>query len=180
MRLSIFEDFDEQALVCFTGKLNILSLPTNQFLGEIIFYEGEIINAKMGAVEGLKALVNLCLEREKENGNKLVVEPELIDSIVNKINTPLGDLKRRLAELCERYIETAKQRPPSRVKLVARAEVIESKIDISPSEFSLLCTLSDYSLVDDVYQHNEMFDYEITEALGSLRQKEILKVIKLT
>ena len=65
------------------------------------------------------------------------------------------------------------------MKLLPRAEVIESNIEISPQEYSLLCTLSDYNMVDDVYNNNEMLDFEITQALVSLRKKEIIKVIKL-
>tara|TARA_Y100000768_G_C23986413_1_gene689133 strand:+ start:3989 stop:4531 length:543 start_codon:yes stop_codon:yes gene_type:complete len=179
LRLEIFEDFDDQALVSFTGRLNILFKADSKFAGEIIFLDGEVVNAKYKKVDGFKALMKLCvLSNDTENFRK-VLEPELILPSQRKISIPLGALKRKISEIFDRYIEAEKLRPPGNMKLLPRAEVIESNIEISPQEYSLLCTLSDYNMVDDVYNNNEMLDFEITQALVSLRKKEIIKVIKL-
>ena len=179
MRLEIFDDFDDQALVSFTGKLNILRKQDSGFVGEIIFLDGEVVNANYQKIDGFKALMKLCvLSSDGENFRK-VVEPELILPSQRKISIPLGALKRKINDIYDKYIDAEKYRPPGNMKLLPRAEVISSNIDITPQEYSLLCTLSDYNMVDDVYTYNEMLDFEITQALVNLRKKEILKVIKL-
>lgn len=179
MRLDIFENFDDQALVCFTGKLNLLEKSNNSFVGEIVFLDGEIINARHSNVEGFKALMSLCSLSTVEGKYRIVVEPELITKTQQKIEVPLGKLKRKISEYIEQYQSSQKLKPPANMKLLARAEVIESNIEITAQEYSLLCTLSDYNLVEDVYNNNEMLDFEITQALVSLRKKEVIKVIKL-
>lgn len=178
MRLPIFEVFDEQALVCFTGKLNILEASNNRYVGSIIFHEGEIINAEHRNINGFKALLKLCVISSDEKYST-IVEPELISLSDRMINIPLGNLKRKLTELYDSYKASEKFRPPSNTKLMAKADVVDSKLEITPDEYSVLCTLSDYNLVEDVYSYNEMLDFEITNALVTLRKKEVLKVIKL-
>lgn len=179
MRLPIFEDFDEQSLVCFTGKLNVLSLQDNKYVGDIIFHEGEIINAHYSVVDGFKALMKLCVLTSEPNIYKSIIEPELIDTKARKIDIPIGNLKRKITEAFDKYKESEKFRPPSKMKLLPKVDVISFEIDITPTEYSVLCTLSDYNLVDDVYNNNELLDYEITQALVTLRKKEIIKVVKL-
>lgn len=108
---------------------------------------------------------------------KYVVEPELV-SQEQIIKYPFSVLKRKAAEIVTHYKEQRAQRPPMDLKLIVEPAFLEAGDELEESEYDLLCTLSDYNLVEDLYKHSPMLDYEITMALVSLRKKNALRVIK--
>jgi hypothetical protein len=48
---------------------------------------------------------------------------------------------------------------------------------VSPEEFEVLVTLTEWNSPNDIYRHCQLLDHEITLALVSLRKKGALKII---
>jgi hypothetical protein len=66
--------------------------------------------------------------------------------------------------------------PPKNILLEIVPDAIFQDVDITGEEFDLMLTLCHYKLVKDVYDHCPLLDFEITNALVSLRNKKALKV----
>jgi hypothetical protein len=170
---------EEQIILGLTGKINVLSSETKQFLGSIYLIEGRLANVKYLEIEGAKAFFNLCTS-DDDGITKLefIIEPELIDSREKKIARPFSILKRKLYEIAEKQKESKQNKPPGSLKLLVLPEFITSTEAVNSIEYSLMCTMSDYNLVSDIYKKSPLLDFEITNALVSLRKKNAIKVIE--
>jgi hypothetical protein len=176
--LAIFEVLDEQSIVCFTGKVNLLNSTDSKLLGSIIFIEGTIVNAHYDKFKPYKALMNLFVETSLNPLVKIIVEPELIQVTEKKLDYPMSVIKRKAIEYIGMYEESVDLRPSDTIQLMVKPEFISKGVEVSSREYSLLCTMSDYNLVKDIYSNNDMLDYEITNALITLRKKDAIKVVK--
>ena len=153
-------------------------MQTSKHLGSIFIHEGEIFDSLYNELNGLKAFYNIVIDEFDDRIElKYVVEPELIQA-EQIIKYPFSVLKRKTAEIVTNYKEHRAQRPPMSLKLLVEPDFLKEGEDLSEIEYNLLCTLSDYNLVEDLYKHSPMLEYEITMALVSLRKKNALKVIK--
>lgn len=180
MSEKILNSIEEQIIISFTGKINILNSENKQILGAILISEGQMINAKYMGIEGVKAFYNACIDEYLEQKSvEIVVEPEIIDLRERKINTPFEALKRKMFDIVSKYKEAQKHRPPNNLKIILLPSFITSEESVTATEFSLMCTLSDYSLVSEIYKFSPLLDYEITNSLVSLRRKNALKVVQV-
>jgi hypothetical protein len=178
MKQYLIPILDEQTSVGFTGKVNVLDEASSKLLGSVYLYEGEVFDTEYNQVMGMKAFFNLCIDEfDQDIKIKYVVEPELVNR-ERLIKYPFSVLKRKAAETITTYKEHSAQRPPKNLKLMVEPSFMKSDEEVSDIEYNLLCTLSDYNLVEDLYRNSPMLDYEITMALVSLRKKNALKVIK--
>jgi hypothetical protein len=168
---------DEQNSVGFTGRVNVLNQTTKQLLGEVIFNEGQIMQARYKGVIGLKAFYNLCIDEFENVALGYIVEPELIDATNTQIPYPYSVLKRKIVDVIENFKQSKSQRPPDNLKILIKPEFLAQGEVVTGAEFDLLCTLSDYNLVEQVYKNCKLLDYEITNALVSLRKKNALTVV---
>lgn len=168
---------DEQHSVSFTGKVNILDASTKQHLGQITFYEGQINCASYRGVEGIKGFFNLCVDEFENIDMHYVVEPELVDPALKHIHYPYNTLKKKIADVIENFKESKPNRPPGHIKILIKPEFLVDGDSVSGNEYELLCTMSDYNLVKDIYKNCKLLDYEITNALVSLRKKNALTVV---
>lgn len=168
---------DEQNSVGFTGRVNVLDPKTKQLLGEIILNDGQIAFCKYKGVEDLKAFFNLCIDEYEGMSFTYIIEPELFDVSRRHIHYPFGVLKRKIAEVIEKYGASKESKPPGNLKILVKPDFIDNGESVTGEEFELLCTLSDYNLVSDVYSNCQLIDYEITNALVSLRKKNALTVV---
>jgi hypothetical protein len=50
--------------------------------------------------------------------------------------------------------------------------------DVTSDEFEVLAGLTDYNKVGDIYKNVNLLEYEITNALVSLRMKKALRVFR--
>lgn len=158
--------------------MNILDKETSKYLGSIIIHEGEIFNAHYNELIGLKAFYNIVIDEFDDRLElKYVVEPELVKT-EQIIKYPFSVLKRKTAEIVSNYKEHRAQRPPLNLKLVVEPAFLDNGEELNEIEYNLLCTMSDYNLVGDLYKFSPMLEYEITMALVSLRKKNALRVIK--
>lgn len=175
--IPVYRVLDEQTAVAFTGRVNILERTTRQTLGVIVLREGQIYRATYRGGKGLKAFYNIVLEGFQLVPQDFIIEPEIIAESERQIHFPYTVLKSRTEEVLERFQLVAGLRPPEHLKLVTREEFLESDSEVTENEFLVLCTLSEWSLVRDLYANCQRLDFEITEALVSLRKKNALSVI---
>lgn len=176
--MDLFEILEEQSIVGFTGKINILNEVTSELIATIILIDGKLSNCFFKRHEASKALMNVLFELSEFPNRRIVVEPELISPVIFKIPLSISQVKKKSSEVIRQFKESQGQKPGDNIKLVIKPDFFKSGIEVDQNEFSLLCTMSDYSLVKDIYQYNEMMDYEITNSLVSLRKKEALKVVE--
>lgn len=179
MKDDLIPILDEQNAVGFTGKVNVLDASTKQLLGDVILLDGNIHASRYKGAEGLKAFFNLCVDEFEQSDLTYIVEPELVDSRKKQIHYPYGILKRKIKDVIENYKASKALKPPAHIKVLINPDFInnENGENVTGEEFELLKTLSDYNLVSDFYKNCKLLDYEITNALVSLRKKNALKVI---
>lgn len=175
----LFDVIDEQAAVAFTGKINILDDSSRQLYGHIALFEGDILTVMFKNIGGQKAFYNILVEESEQASFKYVVEPEIVSDQTRNIHYPLSVLKSRSREVLENYQLSKSSKPPHSIKLSIDPAFISAKEEVSGDEYDLLLTISDYNRVEDIYRHCPLLDYEITNALVSLRRKKALKVIQL-
>lgn len=177
IEIPLFRSLDEQTMVGFTGRINILERTSHQMLGVVILREGQVYRCHYRGAAGLKAFYNAVIEGAQLVPQDFIVEPEIIEEKDRQIHYPYSVLKNKTGEVLKRYQAVAGKRPPDHVKLIAKAAFLEAQSEVSEAEFQVLCALSEWSSVKDLYQHCSLLDYEITEALVSLRQQEALSVV---
>lgn len=169
---------DEQISVGFTGKINVLNPVSNQMLGSVSLFEGEVIHTSYNSVDGIKAFFNLCVDEFESVELSYVVEPELINLNNRSIHYPYSVLKRKIAQVIENFRASKENKPPNNLKILIRPEFIGLGEEVSGEEYDLLQTIADYNRVSDIYKNSSLLDYEITNCLVSLRKKNALTVIK--
>lgn len=172
--ISVIED---QVSVHFTGKVNVLSHFNRQFLGHLLFRQGVIVDVTFNGNFGTKALYHVFIQEYSLQSFEYVVEPEVVDESLPDLGLRLPELKDKLSEYLELYQQSLKLRPPENVKIVIDPEFIEDSLPVTPSEFEVLCALTESHTPFDIYQHCPLLDHEITMALVGLRKKNALKIL---
>lgn len=173
--ISIIED---QVIVEFSGRINVLDAKTRQLYGTIILRDGDVIKADYKNQTALKAFFSIYLDDLKNNEIIFVVEPEVVDNVSKNIHYPWKTLIQKMSESMHEYEKCKALKPPKDVKILPRPEFLDSGDQINEEEFKLLSLISDYNKVEDIYEKSNLLEYEITMALVSLRKKGALKVIK--
>ncbi len=171
---------EDQAIVQFTGKINILNRNTKQQLGLLVFHEGDIVFSQYFKTEGLKAFYSIFVDFSDAKPLSLIVEPEIIGDYKRNIHYPFSILRKKLEKVLENYKSSQKLKPPGGLKLVISPEFIIAGEEVSSNEYDVLLTLSDFNKVEDIYQNCQLLDFEITDSLVSLRKKNAIKVLKHT
>lgn len=174
--ISVIED---QVVVEFSGRINILNNKSRQHLGIIYIKDGDVIRAEYKNNTALKAFFNIYLDDLNTNEISYIVEPELVDSITRNIHYPWKTLLQKMSESMHEYEKCKSLKPPKDVKILPRYEFIEQGEKVSEEEFKILSLISDYNNVEEIYQRSTLLEYEVTMSLVSLRKKGALKVIKV-
>lgn len=175
---NLIEIIDEQIIVEFSGRIFVKEISSSKNLGEIVLIDGELISVHYQKMEGLKALFEIYLDTLKDSFIHFDVQPEIIESSNKNIHHPFKVVVTKLSQMMTEYAECKKLRPPLTVKLVIKPEFIELGEEISDQEFNLLTVISDFNKVEDIYQHSNLMEFEVTKALVSLRKKGALKVVQ--
>lgn len=176
---NLIEVLKEQSSFGFTGKVNMLSRDNGQFLGVIYQQDGLIVGAQIKELKGKKALFNMIFADVDSNEDfRFIVEPELISTDHVQMKIPFDDLKGEAQKLYSQYLTAKKLRPAPTLKLVIDPEIIVSKEEISAEEFDVLSVITEYCKVSDIYKYCKLMDFEITNALVSLRKKKAIKVFQ--
>lgn len=176
---NLIEVLKEQAAFGFTGKINLLSTQTGQFLGVIYQQEGFIVGGTLKELSGKKALLRMIFDDvDSTTDFKFVVEPEVLSSEHITFKMTFEEIKKEAQTHYEQYLQAKKLRPPENVRLVIDPEIIVSKDEITAVEFDTLSLMTEWSRVSDIYKYSKLMDYEITMALVSLRKKRAIKVFQ--
>lgn len=177
MKSKVLDVIEEQMAVGFTGKINILASFNRQFFGHILFKDGDVIQVKFQHHQGLKAFYQLIIQEYSLQSFDYVIEPELVDENERKIHYPYAVIRNRLAGVVKLYQESLRLRPPENVRIIINSEFMSYGDEVSPNEFDVLETLTEWNSPFDIYQNCNLLDHEITLALVSLRKKGALKIV---
>lgn len=180
MNFILFKAIEQQQIVCFTGRINILKASNKEWLGCLYLIDGHIVNAKCGALLPLKALIKLVIDYQNQKDKlELIVEPERLSDDYRKLDFPQSILAKKISDTLLKMTEARDKRPPNNLKLFIRPEFVKNGGDITADEFKILQLVSDYNLVKDIYENSDLFEFEITNILVNLRKKEALKVVEV-
>lgn len=177
MDLKIMSVIEEQMAVQFTGKVNVLASFNRQYLGHVLFKSGDVIQVVFQNHKGLKALYQLIIQEYSLQSFNYVVEPEVVDEKERQIHYPFAVIRNRLGDVLKQYQLSLKLRPPENIKIIVDVEFLDDTLPVTPQEFEVLSTLTEWNKPYDVYQHCGLLDHEITMALVSLRKKGALKIL---
>jgi hypothetical protein len=108
---------------------------------------------------------------------KFVVEPEIINKVVFDFELTFEEITATAGKLFPEFLKAKKLRPSNHLKLLVNPEIIINEETLTPEEFGILITLTEFSKVIDVYQVSNFLEFEITNALVSLRKKKAILVV---
>lgn len=177
----LFPILEEQSLLGFTGKINILLRGNKKNIGEIVLSNGEVIHATFQNKNGFKSLVALFLEDlsvASDQKLQYVVEPEIVDGTERTLHFPFAVLRKKIEETISNTKASEALKPPMDIKLLINENFIYTGEEVTVNEFKLLKLLTVYNEVGVLYKNSDLLDYELTEALVSLRKKGALRVVK--
>lgn len=176
---NLMEVLKEQSAFGFTGKVNLLLATNGQFQGVVYQHEGIIVGAVFGVQKGYKALYKMIFEDvETANHFKFIVEPELVSPDHFSMRMTFDEIKAEAQSIYQKYVLSKKLKPSPELRLIVDPEVIVSSEDISASEFDVLAVLAEWCTVADVYKYSKLLEFEVTNALVSLRKKRAIKVFQ--
>lgn len=176
--MSLLAILNEQAAFGFSGRINILLKENNQLFGVVFQYEGKVIGATSGKQRGRKTLFSLIFhDVDSIDKYKLVVEPEIIGPTSFMFELSVEEVKSMAEKQFPEFLRAKKLRPPANLKLLINPEIIYNATDVTPEEFDVLELLTEYSSVNDVYHASKLLEFEVTNALVSLRKKMAIKVL---
>lgn len=179
MNNSLIEVLREQTSFGFTGKVNVLSGDSGQFLGVVYQQEGFVVGASFANLKNKKALVKMIFDDVESNHHfKFIVEPEVLSDEQVTMKLTVEEVKKEIQAHYQEYQETKKFKPNPEIRLVINPEIIVAKDELTPTEFDVLATISEWAKVADIYKYSKLLDYEITKALVTLRKKKAIKVFE--
>lgn len=175
--MSLLDIIEEQIAFGFTGKVNVLFQKNGQFAATVFLEEGALVGCLYRAVNSKRSFVNLVFDDVRgAHDYKYIVEPEIISKEKQTFRENVGDLKKEIQDLFKEYEKVEKYAPSENLKLVIDNRFIESDENLSREEFDLLSIITEYSRVGDIYNHSDLYDYEVTLGLIALRKKKAIRV----
>ena len=176
--MNLLEILKEQETFGFTGRVNILDKNSGQFLGVIFQEEGVIVSALYLEVRGKKALYKVIMdEMSKDSSLRYVIEPEVVEDADRSFNLNVKEFEEKCRDFYEKVESSKKLRPPDRLKIALDPDFISKGQEVDYNEFELMYTISDYARVRDIYENCDLFEFEITSSIVSLRKKGALRVV---
>ncbi|MFT6068691.1 MAG: hypothetical protein ACJAT2_003514 [Bacteriovoracaceae bacterium] len=176
--MSIFKILREQSAIGFDGRIVFQGNDSGQLKGEVLVHNGDIVGCNYNGSSGKKALLNLAYEDFAELVKfSYIVEPEVIGQEKVQFEFALGDFENTFREVYEKIESSKKLKPPPGKRLIINPDFVCRGDKISASEFDILCTISDFGKVADIYKNSPLLDFEVTLGLVSLRKKGALKVV---
>jgi len=176
--LSLLGTIEEQTIFGFTGRINILHRSTGQFLGLVLIAEGEIVDCSYSGLKTDKALYQALFDDMEHTPLKFIAEPEVVLDSQRKIHLSFEDFKANSQHLYRKHRESKSLKPPLNLKLILSGDFISRGDEVSKEEFTVMSVLTEYSRVADIYSNSDLYDFEVTQALVSLRKKGAIKVVK--
>ncbi len=176
LQSELFTLIEEQMAFEFVGHLNLLARKDNRFLGKITFKEGKICHVSYKDYLSLKGLFYAVVEGLKHDLFKVVVEPEVVDSVHTNIFLEFNELIDKIKNIYLAYEKSKHLKPNDNVKLVLNPKFISSGPELTPEEFDTMQGVMQYPDVKNIYQYSEQLEHEITLGLVGLRKKGCIRV----
>lgn len=161
----------------FSGRVNILSKVSKQYLGAIIQSDGKIVNAKYLNLSGRKALASILMELKTSKDFSFVSEPEVVTPCDHIFEMTENQFLKFKNDYFEQFEELNKLRPRNDLRIDINPQNFNFLIGINKSEFDVLCDIIDHGVVEKIYYNSDLLDFDITTALISLRKKGLLRVL---
>ncbi|MBF0297525.1 MAG: hypothetical protein HQK51_02330 [Oligoflexia bacterium] len=182
--MNILEIIEEQVYLEFTGVINILLKKNRVFVGVILFQNGQIIHAKLQNLIGKNALFEIIRNENINNDLLFFIEPEIVDDSVRTIDITFEELKDNIDTNIS-LIPSSSSIPLQEInklkisdeKMNIRKDFVWDGEKILANEFDILCILSDYSELTEVYKYSPYSEEETTKILDSLKQKNALEIV---
>lgn len=176
--MGLLEILKEQAAFGFTGRVNVLLKSTGQIVGVVFQKDGYIVGAQMKELSGINSLHRMIYTDVEQNDFKIVVEPEFVDQEFETMKITYEELRDGVQQGFREYQESKKLKPPMHLKLVINPEIVVDKTILSSDEYDVLLLVTEWNKVSDIYSKSILMEYQITNALVSLRKKKALKVFQ--
>lgn len=177
--MGLIETLEEQCNMGFTGKVIVMKQENKQFLGSVSLLNGYLIRCQYKGASGKKNLFNILIEDMSDQENlRYIVEPEVIEEEATDFQMTIQQFRNESRDRYERYLKSQRLVPPMNLRLVINGDFVVEGEDLTSSEFDVLKTISDYNKVSEIYQNSKLYQYEVTEALVSLRSKKAIKVLR--
>lgn len=176
---NLMEVLKDQSAFGFTGKVNLLLASNGQFQGVVYQQDGVVVGASYGQQKGKKALYKMIFEDVETSLHfKFIVEPELVSPDHFSMKMSFDEVKSEAQSIYQNYVLSKKLKPSPKLRLLVDPEIIVNSEDLSSSEFDILSLLAEWCIVADVYKYSTLMEFEITNALVSLRKKRAIKVFQ--
>lgn len=175
--MSLLGTIEEQTTFGFTGRVNILNRISGQYLGIVLLADGTIVDCNYSGLKGEKALFLALFDDMDHTPLKFIVEPEVVPEEHKNFCLSFEDFKNKSQKLYLKHRESKALKPSMDLRLMLNGDFISIGDDVSDIEFKLMNVLTEYSLVSDIYNNCDLYDFEITQALVSLRKKKAIKVV---
>lgn len=176
--MNLLASIEDNSSFGFTGKINILLKNTGQHKGVIFQKDGRLVHAEFEGQTGKKALVKSIVANQSNTDlYKYVLEPEVIEESAITFDIDLNELYFEISEHVKNVNKVKSLKPPGNLKILPRGDFIIDGVDISKQEFNLLKLMTEFSSVNDIYNHCKMEDLEITLSFVALRKKGAIRVI---
>ena len=174
--MKLVETILENMTISFSGRINVLSEQTKQFIGSIVLSDGVLVDASFGQVDGKKALANLLMESRSNFGMSIVSEPELISESDFSFNMAEQDFFKFKNDYFEQYELLRKLRPSNGLVLSLNSKKLDIYTPLSFAEFDAMKLILSNGSVGEVYNNSKMLEFDVTKSLISLRKKGIILV----
>lgn len=166
----------ENFAISFCGRINLLQRENNQFLGVILQLDGMIVGAEYAELKGKKALATILMEMRSGKNFTCVSEPEIVSSIDFKMNEQ--QFFKFKNEYFDQFDQLQKLRPANDLKFLLDVKKMGIYTYLSKNEFEVMLCVIDSPVVKNLYKDCDLLDFDITNALISLRKKGVILVYK--
>lgn len=178
-KLRILKYLNDQVLLAFTGRVNILIPGSNQFIGVVFLEDGEIVGAEHSKLKGTNALFELYLiEILNTHQFKFVIEPEIIGIDQTHFRMSPNKSFAEFKKYNKSEYRLSKLRPENSLKICVNEKFIESGEELSSAEFKMLEIIAVSKTIGDVFFNSNFNDFLTNSLLVLLRQKKAIKVLK--
>jgi len=177
--MELLKILTEHSHLSFTGRINILDDSTSQFIGAIFLKEGRIVGAEFSSKSGKKGLMGILYQYFNATKKlKHIPEPELIEDAHLDFNLSIEQFKHLMKKFFEDFKILKKFEPARNLKLDINPHFISNGPTLTSDEYKILDLICGGVKISDIYNQLEDLEYEISQALISLRKKGALKVVK--
>jgi len=176
--MALIKTLREQSAIGFDGKIVVQDRNLSQHLGNILLCAGTLVGCSFNGERGKKSLLNLLMQEFSSSSSlEYIVEPEVIGLDLIQFEIDLSELEEDFKSILEQTEKNKKLKPPGNKRVVINSDFVCRGATIEPKEFDVLCLISDFGKIQDIYENSFLYEFEVTNALVSLRKKGALKVL---